>query len=222
MNANLGPELGAPVVTVVVPTYNRASLLVRAIGSVLAQTLRNWELIVVDDCSTDETEQVVRSFSDDRIKYIRHDRNRRVSAARNTGIRCARGEYVAFLDDDDEWLPEKLQKVLEVFRNSDPEVGLVYTGEMILDARGKIVEISKATKSGWIYETVLASCFIGSPSRVTVKKQVLDRVAGFDEKLVNLEDCELWLEWRRSLRSLASPPAWSSDTSYPSGRPRAC
>lgn len=193
MNANLGPELGAPVVTVVVPTYNRASLLVRAIGSVLAQTLRNWELIVVDDCSTDETEQVVRSFSDDRIKYIRHDRNRRVSAARNTGIRCARGEYVAFLDDDDEWLPEKLQKVLEVFRNSDPEVGLVYTGEMILDARGKIVEISKATKSGWIYETVLASCFIGSPSRVTVKKQVLDRVAGFDEKLVNLEDCGLWL-----------------------------
>jgi glycosyltransferase involved in cell wall biosynthesis len=180
-------------VTVVIATYNRASLLARAIRSVLAQTMPEWELIVVDDCSTDETEQAVKSFSDERIRYIRHDRKRRVSAARNTGIRCARGEYVAFLDDDDEWLPEKLEKEVAVFRNSEDAVGLVYTGKMVLDENGKIVQLRMPTKSGWLYEALLDYEFIGSPSRVTIKKQVLDRVAGFDEAFLNREDYDLWL-----------------------------
>jgi glycosyltransferase involved in cell wall biosynthesis len=184
-------------VTVIIPTFNRAAIVVRAIRSVLGQTCQDWELIVVDDASTDGTEQAVRSFSDNRIKYIRHDRNRRVSVARNTGIRCAQGEYVAFLDSDDEWLPEKLQKELEVFRNSDPQVGLVYTGKTILDERGRVLKVRMATKSGWVYDALLDSDFIGSPSRVTVKKQVLDRVAGFDETFLNAEDYDLWLRVAR-------------------------
>ena len=124
MNEHLASEPARPVVTVIIPTFNRAAIVGRAIRSVLAQTCPDWELIVVDDCSTDATEQAVRDFSDNRIKYLRHDRNRRLSAARNTALRCGRGEYVAFLDDDDEWLPEKLEKELEVFRHSDPEGGL--------------------------------------------------------------------------------------------------
>jgi hypothetical protein len=183
-----------PTVTVVLPTFNRASLLVRAIRSVLGQTCQDWELIVVDDCSTDGTEQAVRSFSDDRIKYIRHDRNRGAGAARNTGIDYARGEYVAFLDSDDEWLPEKLQKELEVFRNSDPALGLVYTGEMIVDETGHVLETCMATKSGGVYEALLDSCFIGSCSRVTVNKQALARVGGFDETLASHQDWDLWLK----------------------------
>jgi len=193
MNGNPILEPVPPAVTVIVPTYNRAATVGRAIRSVLRQTCREWELIVVDDASTDSTEQVVKSFSDPRIKYIRHAQNRRVSAARNTGIRAAQGEYVAFLDDDDEWLPEKLAKELEAFRGSDAQVGLVYTGKTVFDERGRILQVRMAVESGWVYEAMLKRHFIGSPSRVTVKKEILERVGGFDENFVNCQDYDLWL-----------------------------
>jgi len=205
MNEHVASGPARPAVTVVIPTFNRASIVVRAIRSVLGQTCQDWELIVVDDGSTDGTEQVVRGFSDKRITYIRHDRNLGGGAARNTGIRHAQGEYVAFLDSDDEWLPEKLQKELEVFRSSDPVVGLVYTGKMMLDETGRVLEIRMPTKSGWVYEALLDANFIGSCSRVTVKKQALERVAGFDETLVAHQDWDLWLRVARVSR-IASVP----------------
>jgi len=182
-----------PLVTVIIPTFNRASIVGRAIRSVLGQTYPDWELLVVDDASTDGTEREVRSYSDKRIKYIRHQNNRRVSAARNTGIRCARGEYVSFLDDDDEWLPEKLEREVEVLQNSDPDVGLVYSGKTVYDELGRVLQVRMPTLSGWVYDAMLDRHFIGSPSRVTVRKQVLDRVAGFDESFVNCQDYDLWL-----------------------------
>ena len=182
-----------PVVTVIIPTFNRALIVGRAIRSVLGQTFQDWELLVVDDASTDNTEQVVKNFPDRRIRYIRHDQNRRVSAARNTGIRSAQGEYVSFLDDDDEWLPEKLVKEVEVFRNSAQEVGLVYTGKTLFDEDGRVLQVRMPTLSGWVYDAMLDRHFIGSPSRVTVRKQVLDWVAGFDETFVNCQDYDLWL-----------------------------
>jgi len=194
-----------PTVTVVIPTFNRAAKTVRAIRSVLGQTCQDWELIVIDDGSTDGTEQAVRRIADNRIRYIRHERNLGAGAARNTGIRCAQGEYIAFLDSDDEWLPEKLQKDLEVFRNSDSSVGLVYTGEMILDETGKALQTHRATKSGWVYEALLDSCFIGSCSRVTVRKQIVEKVAGFDETLASHQDWDLWLRVVRD-SSIASIP----------------
>ncbi len=198
-----GPE--RPAATVVIPTFNRAPIVGRAIRSVLGQTCQDWELIVVDDGSADGTEQAVRGISDNRIKYIRHDRKHGGGAARNTGIRCARGEYVAFLDSDDEWLPEKLQKELEVFRNSDPAVGLVYTGKVMLDDTGRVLEIRMPTKSGWVYEALLEANFIGSCSRVTVRKQALERVAGFDETLVSHQDWDLWLRVARVSRIAPVP-----------------
>jgi len=201
------PTLGParPAVTVIIPTFNRAAIVGRAIQSVRSQTYRDWELIVVDDASTDGTEGVVKSFEDERIKYLRQERNRRVSAARNAGIRCAQGEYVSFLDDDDEWLPEKLQKELEVFRSSEPEVGLVYTGKTVFDEHGRVLQIRMPTLSGWVYDAMLDRHFIGSPSRVTVKKQVLDRVAGFDEAFVNCQDYDLWLRVAK-ISKIASVP----------------
>jgi GT2 family glycosyltransferase len=100
---------------------------------------------------------------------------------------------VAFLDDDDEWLPEKLEKELEVFRNSDREVGLVYSGRMLVDQRGRVLAIRMPTKSGWVHEALLDLDFIRSPSGAMLKKEVLDRVEGFDETCLNCEDYELWL-----------------------------
>ncbi len=193
MNEASVDQAAKPLVTVIIPTFNRASIVGRAIRSVLGQTYPNWELFVVDDASTDGTEREVRSYSDKRITYIRHRQNWRVSAARNTGIRCAQGEYVSFLDDDDEWLPEKLAKEVEVLRSSDPEVGLVYTGKTVYDEHGRVLQVRMPTLSGWVYDAMLDRHFIGSPSRVTVKKQVLDRVAGFDETFVNCQDYDLWL-----------------------------
>jgi glycosyltransferase involved in cell wall biosynthesis len=107
-------ENSSIAVSVVIPTYNRASLLGRAIKSVLEQTYQDFEIIVVDDASTDNTEEVVRNLRDRRIRYLRHEKNRGGSAARNTGIRAAWGQYIAFQDSDDEWLPEKLKKQMEV------------------------------------------------------------------------------------------------------------
>ena len=197
MNEHSAPQSARPAVTVIIPTFNRASIVGRAIRSVLAQTYRDWELIVVDDASTDGTEEVVKRFQDQRIKYILHDQNRRVSAARNTGIRGAQGEYVSFLDDDDEWLPEKLQKELEVFHNSDPEVGLVYAGKTVFDEHGNVLQVRMPLESGWVYDAMLDRHFIGSPSRVTVRKQVLESVGGFDETFVNCQDYDLWLRVAR-------------------------
>ena len=103
----------APVVSVIIPTFNRASLLQDAIDSVSAQTFGDWELWVVDDGSTDDTEVVVRSVPDPRIQYVRQD-NQGVGAARNLGIDCARGDWIAFLDSDDMWLPNCLEAKLEL------------------------------------------------------------------------------------------------------------
>ena len=105
-----------PLVSVVIPTHNRAELLRRAIKSVLDQTYVNLEIIVVDDASSGNTHEVVADFGDPRIRYIRHESNRGGSAARNTGIRAATGEFIAFLDDDDEWEPEKTQEQLRLLQ----------------------------------------------------------------------------------------------------------
>jgi len=99
-----------PTVSVIIPTYNRAHLLDRAIRSVLDQTYQDFELIVVDDGSSDPTAEVIATFADPRIYYLRHEKNRGAAAARNTGIEASQGDYVAFLDSDCEWLPKKLLK----------------------------------------------------------------------------------------------------------------
>ena len=113
-------------VSVIIPTYNREKLVPRAIQSVLDQTWQDLELIVVDDGSTDRTEQVVSGFTDDRIRYVRLDKNSGVSHARNIGIESAQCEYIAFQDSDDEWLPEKLEKQMQVMLQAPETVGMVY------------------------------------------------------------------------------------------------
>ncbi|RLF83553.1 glycosyl transferase, partial [Thermococci archaeon] len=107
--------MSRPTVSVIIPTYNRANLLKRAIASVLNQTFTDFELIVVDDASPDNTPEVVRSINDGRIRYVRLKKNSGGPVARNTGIRKARGRFIALLDDDDEWLPNRLELQIKKF-----------------------------------------------------------------------------------------------------------
>ena len=118
----------SPTVSVIIPTYNRGHLINRAINTVLVQTFQDFEVIVVDDGSTDNTIEVVNRLSDDRVSLLKINENRGASFARNRGIELAAGRYIAFQDSDDEWKKDKLKKQIQVFNNAAPEVGLVYTG----------------------------------------------------------------------------------------------
>ena len=143
--------------------------------------------------SADDTERVVEAFRDPRIRYIRHDRNRGQSAAQNTGIAAARGGFVSFLDSDDEWFPGKLASEVALFESAGERVGLVYTGKMLVDEHGRVLKVRIPRVEGKVYEKLLEWDFIGSCSRVSVRKNILDAVGGFDETLINCQDWDLWL-----------------------------
>jgi len=183
-----------PSVSVVIPTYNRAGLLGRAVQSVLNQTFQDFEIIIVDDGSTDKTEEVVKSFKNELTRYIRHEKNRGANAARNTGIKAARGEYVAFQDSGDEWLPQKLEKQMKVFENASPDVGVVYTGFWRIIGDKKTYEPSSkvAKKEGDIHSILLYENFIDTPTSV-VRKACFRKVGMFDERLPRLQEWELWI-----------------------------
>jgi len=185
-----------PTVSVIIPTYNRAYLIGRAIQSVLSQTYQDFEIIVVDDGSTDDTEEIVRSFKDKRIGYIRHEKNKGAAAARNTGIKVAKGEYIAFQDSDDEWFPEKLEKQMKVFENALPEVGVVYTDMWTIKRNKKRYFYSPKIipENKIIYRRALnyGVMNIGIQTAL-IKKEAFDKAGVFDEKLPRFIDLELFI-----------------------------
>ena len=185
-----------PALSVIIPAYNRAAIVPRAIRSVLAQTLEDWELIVVDNGSDDGTDLAVKAFTDPRIRLVRHTESRGPSAARNAGIRAAKGKYVAFLDSDDEWLPEKLAGDVRAFR-AEPDAGMVYSGKRLVDEDGRVLLVRMPTLRGRVYQELMRWDFIGSCSRVTVRKDVLEAAGGFDERLRVRDDWDLWLRVAR-------------------------
>jgi hypothetical protein len=172
---------------------------------VVNQTFSDWELLVVDDGSADDTERVVAAFGDPRIRYIHHERNRGQSAAQNTGIHSARGAYVAFLDSDDEWLPEKLAKVVACFAASPGDVGLVYSGKKLVREDGVVLKVRRPTLEGEVHKNLLEWDFIGSCSRVVVRRSVLELVGGFDEQIVNCQDWDLWIRVAKVAKVAAVP-----------------
>jgi len=181
-----------PRISVIIPTYNRADMVGRAVQSVLNQTYQDFEIIIIDDGSTDSTEEIIRGFHDPRIRYIRHERNRGGSAARNSGICAAQGEYIAFLDSDDEWLPQKLEKQFYLFKTQNPEIAVVYTAYAIVDERGRIKKIEKPRHSGYILQKLLASNCIGA-STVMAKKICFTKDTKFDETLPSCQDWDMWI-----------------------------
>jgi glycosyltransferase involved in cell wall biosynthesis len=180
-------------VSVILPTYNRAHLISRAIKSVLDQTYQNLELIVVDDGSTDDTKYVVKSVDDERIKYVKHEQNKGANAARNTGIRTAKNDYIAFQDSDDQWFPEKLEKQMKIFDRLSPKVGVVYTGYWrIRNNTKEYSPFSVAQKDGNLSRVLLGKNCVPTSTSV-VRKACFEKIGVFDEQLPRLQEWELWI-----------------------------
>jgi glycosyltransferase involved in cell wall biosynthesis len=178
-----------PLVSVIIPTFNRGWIVQEAIESVLTQTYAYTELIVVDDGSTDNTQALLDRYKD--ITVVCQE-NSGVSAARNRGVDAAAGEYLAFLDSDDFWLPEKLASQMAFFR-THPEAMICQTQEIWIRNGKRINPKERHRKaSGFFFERSLELCLV-SPSAVVIKKELLEDVGGFDEALPACEDYDLWL-----------------------------
>ena len=179
-----------PSVSVIVPTYNREHFLQECIESVLSQTFKDFELIVVDDGSTDQTEDILKRY-EDKLHYKKQEQ-KGPSSARNTGIQYSAGEWICFLDSDDLWLPGKLAAQMKFFAENR-DIKVCYTGEIWYRKNKRVNPAKKHQKySGWIYQKMLPLCII-SPSSVMIHHSVLDLIGTFDEELPACEDYDLWL-----------------------------
>ena len=189
------------LVSAIITTHNRKpEMVVRAVKSVLRQTYKNIEIIIVDDSSPDfiqrkTVENSVCSLSD-KIVYIKNDVCQGACAARNTGLKYAHGEYVGFLDDDDEWRYDKIEKQLAAF--TDDSIAMVYSGILYVDEvnRRKFYEDNQYEK-GKMFELLLRSNIIGSTSNPLIKKQCINDVGGFDVSMQSSQDYDLWIRIAR-------------------------
>ena len=177
-------------ISVIIPTFNRKKTLERAIQSVMNQSLSPFEILIIDDGSNDGTEEWIKENFQN-IKYI-YQNNHGVSSARNIGIENAYGEWVAFLDSDDEWLPNKLYEQVKAIE-SNPEMKFFHTNEIWIRNGVRVNQMKKHKKyGGYIFEKCLDICKI-SPSSVLIQKEVFDNIGIFDESLRVCEDYDLWL-----------------------------
>lgn len=196
----------SPLVSVVIPTYSRPLFLKRAIESAVAQTHRPLEIVVIDDNDSrsrarEETEALMERVLNRHspkgeagltMRYERHRKNRGGSAARNTGAAVAVGEYLAFLDDDDHWLPEKTTFQLKVFTESEQPLGLVYTALRVVDSKGQLLKHRPAKHRGHIAQVLALWNVIGTTSSVLIPRSVFDEVGGFDPAFPARQDLDLW------------------------------
>lgn len=184
------------MVSVVIPTYGRPQKLVDAVESVLRQTYEFFEIIVVDDNGRNtpnqiETERTINTYSDKRLIYIIHEKNKGGCAARNTGISLSNGEYVAFLDDDDVWSAEYISNMIAMFKS--PDIGAVYCDYYESDGDYTWTKLRKIYYEGNVYKNILRGWCPISTSLVLVKKSVIVEAGGFDEELKSFQDYDMWL-----------------------------
>ena len=203
-----------PEISVIMPTYNRARYIAEAIRSVQNQTLRDWELIVVDDGSTDDTESIVRGFidSDGRISYFKNEKNLGIAKTRNRGVTLAKADFVAMIDSDDIWAaPDKLARQLEVFLKNE-KIGIVGTNACFMDEEGK--SIGKSTnfpsddfgiRHVLLYRNVLMQ------SGLLIKREAIQKAGGYDPQFSVFDDHDLWLKIGKEYDFTILP---SADLSY--------
>lgn len=186
------------VVSVIIPTYGRPDRLGTAIRSALQQSYPHMEIVVVDDNVPDSPEHrateelVARDFSDPTVRYVKTPENRGGAGARNFGVAVSTGDYLAFLDDDDRWLPEKIGVQIGVFDQGKESLGLVYTGLRVEDGEGNLMKNRPATASGWIRDQLALNNVVGTTSSAMVPRRVFEEVGGFDPNFPARQDLDLW------------------------------
>jgi glycosyltransferase involved in cell wall biosynthesis len=197
-----------PLVSVVIPTYKRPDMLGRAIDSVLNQTYDNIEIIVVDDNDENskyrkETEEFMRKYADvDNLVYLKHKNNSGAAAARNTGMKYSKGEFISFLDDDDEWYNDKTQIQVSQFRKLSEDYGVVYTNSTKKNDINNIFITNKENKnslSGDVHNKILKGNFIGTPVAM-IRSSCYEKNGGFDESLPRLQDWEFWIRLSKNYK----------------------
>ncbi|MDZ8117329.1 glycosyltransferase family 2 protein [Pontiella agarivorans] len=185
-----------PLVSIIVPVHNRPSELERAIKSILNQTFSDFEIIVVDDCSTDSTPGVIQTLEDldDRVSGYRNEKNGGGAYTRNEGARRARGELLAFLDSDDEWVPEKLERQIAYMKNCDGHAVLA-SYYLVVETNGRVHKRGPGIiPTGHIRESLLKGVCNAVTSVVLIKKEHFDRVGGFSGDLQSMQDYDLWIK----------------------------
>ena len=199
-----GPEKVMAVVSVITPTYNRADFLPAAISSVLAQTYGDFELIVVDDGSVDDTCGVIKPFLEDkRVRYF-YQENQGQSFARNYALAQSSGELIAFLDSDDVWCPDKLEKQIRAFE-AHPEADIVHGDEAMINERGAVISRKNMRRySGCITRQLLADNSV-SITTALVKRRCFDEMGGFDTSVGVADDYDLWLRFSAKYRFFYEP-----------------
>lgn len=200
-------------IDVIIPVFNGAAYIEAAIQSVRQQTFPPERIIVVNDGSTDGTAEVVARLAeaDARVVHLAR-RNSGVSAARNAGIAASSAPFIAFLDADDIWLPEKLQRQMEAFERGGPETGFVHSSYFFINARGERLldrNVVPPKQRGDIFMPVLLEGYVlsGSASSVAVRRDVLDKAGHFDERLFHGEDWDLWIRLARISKVDFTPEA---------------
>ncbi len=189
------------MISVIIPTSNRKELLKRATRSVLKQTFRKFECIIVDDGSKIPAAEVLGNFEDKRIKHIRLDESQGASAARNYGLQASSGKYIAFLDDDDEWLPTKLELQRKKIKRADQETALIHCWmTRINDRTGKVDATCKPQLSGDIFGTTLDKQPLGNVSCWLIRRNAIIDVNGFDKRLPRGNDGDLLRRLSRSYK----------------------
>lgn len=186
-----------PLVSVIIPTYKRSDYLIRAIESVLRQTYSPIEIIVVDDNDGDNEFRAATIknlnpyIENNQVKYCKHDYNMGLPAARNTGIKNSAGKYISFLDDDDEFLPEKTALQVHCFQNLESNVGLVYGSYSRIDTKSNSSRIIRPKHRGDLH-LLLGLNHIGPPSMVMCTKEAIEKIEGFDETFLHREDIDFY------------------------------
>ena len=183
-----------PVYSVIIPTYNRSGMLREAIRSVIDQSFQDFEILVIDDHSTDDTRNAVEEFNDDRIQYILNDRQQGGAGTRNCGIFRAKGRWTAFLDDDDIWLPEKLEIQYNKIKEIDHSTGFLYSGYSYKSPRKRWDgHVFTPRFEGQIMNDLLYDNYIGALCTVLIRTDILKEIGGFDERFRAHQDIDLYV-----------------------------